>query len=246
MAVPATQESLMPKLAPIVATPVPPQVRTLIDEAIHSTISKAYEAQTNDGFGRCAAYAIVGARILSLLTEHPYEAVAGSEVIDCGIGGPILVSSDRRTRRAAKTLAELSKYHCWIETHHSQADGSIRDEVVDFTRRHDHLVAETLGVAFTREHDDLFLWEWCDELHDTFPEAFRHHPALKGKKRLWMCAENDCTRLLLHYEEVMPAQFGTLTSAALADFADRVEAATLDAEQATRASAKKAVAPVTA
>ena len=62
---------------PILTASVAPVLRPLIDEVVHRAVSEAI-----DGYMRCVDYAIVGARVLSLLTEVPYLPFAGGEVVD--------------------------------------------------------------------------------------------------------------------------------------------------------------------
>src|SRR5579875_3502407 len=72
--------------APILPVPVPPVLRSLIDQTINAILEEAASSSGLEAgpIGRCGDYAIVGARVLTLLTRHPYVAVSGGELIDCG------------------------------------------------------------------------------------------------------------------------------------------------------------------
>ena len=141
-------------------TPLAPVLRHLIDGAVHRVVS---DATTKDGYMRCAEYAIVGARVLTLLTQVAYRPFAGGEVMDFGDGVLYALCSTRERRRNAKHLSQLSRYHCWIEAKYAGADGASRTEVVDFTVRRDHIAAREMGLPFARTHQ-RFLWTWEDEV----------------------------------------------------------------------------------
>lgn len=208
---------------PIIGLPVAPEVRVRIDKVVHSSVANANAVTTSGGFARCADYAIVGARVLTLLTNHRYEAVAGGKVLDCGDRVAAILSEPRRTRRAAKSLAELSRYHCWIISNHASKDLPARTEIVDFTLRHDHLYAKTMGVSFSRQSRPDFLWDWLDAI-DPLPAALGEHPAIKRRSPLQMWVDPECTNLLRKYERDRPSHFSAMTSAALTALADDVEA----------------------
>ncbi len=131
---------------PILAAPIHAALHSVIDAVVHRSVS---EATTKNGYMRCADYAIVGARVLSMPTGARYRPVAGGEVLDFGDGKLFVLGSTRERRRAAKHLSQLARYHCWIEARHTDADGRARTEVIDFTMRHDAMVASMVGVPFT-------------------------------------------------------------------------------------------------
>lgn len=209
---------------PIVTFPVAPSLRALIDKAVHATISHAYKGRRDDGFGSCADYAIVGARVLSLLTEKPYRSVAGGELIDCGSGVVAVLTTDRRTRRSVKTLSELSRYHCWIECEHI-VNSKPRIELVDFTVRHDSLAARTLGLSYNRPEREPFLWCWRDELAQELSRPpLKDHPFVFAQRLtcpMWHQAE--LARLLRDCERGRPQYFAGLTSEVITTLADRIE-----------------------
>ncbi|WP_432263086.1 hypothetical protein [Cupriavidus sp. TMH.W2] len=202
---------------PILAAPVAPVLRHLIDDAVHRAVSGV---TSKDGYMRCADYAIVGARVLTLLTQVTYRPVAGGEVMNFGDGMLYVLCSPRARRRNAKHLSQLSRYHCWIEGKHAYPDGSSRVEVVDFTVRHDHAAASEVGIPFKRMHE-CFLWTWKDE--DVVPPELHSHPAFAKGGLRWRWAERDCTDLLRAYEKERPNHFARQVSRALDLFADRVE-----------------------
>ncbi len=172
---------------------------------------------------RCADYAIVGARVLTLLTHVPYRPFAGGEVMDFGGGALYVLCSTRERRRDAKHLSQLSRYHCWIEAKHTLADGAARTEIVDFTMRHDPVVAREVGMPFSRTTQG-FLWVWEDE--DTVPPELRDHAAFIKKGPRWRWAERECTALLRAYEKERSNYFDHQVARALTLLADQVESAT--------------------
>lgn len=129
---------------------------------------------------RCADYAIVGARVLSMLTGVRYRPVAGGEVMDFGGGNLFALCSTRERRRAARHLSQLARYHCWIEARHTDADGRARTEVIDFTMRHDARVASMVGMPFTGSRG-TYWWGWDDE--HIVPAELRDHPAFAKQGR---------------------------------------------------------------
>jgi hypothetical protein len=202
---------------PILTAPLDAALHPVIDEVVHRSVS---EATTKDGFMRCADYAIVGAQFLTLLTGVRYRPVAGGEVMDFGDGNLYALCSTRERRRTAKHLSQLSRYHCWIEGRHTDADGCVRTEIVDFTMRHDATVAGLLGMAFSREHQ-RYHWGWDDE--HTVPANLHDHPAFAKQGPCWRWAERDCTELLRAYERERPNYFSRQVSRALNLLADQIE-----------------------
>jgi len=202
---------------PILTAPLHPALQPTIDEVVHRSVS---EATTKDGYMRCADYAIVGAQFLTLLTGVSYRPVAGGEVMDFGDGNLYALCSTRKRRRSAKHLSQLARYHCWIEARHTDAGNSKRTEIVDFTMRHDAVVAGMVGMAYTRAHQP-YLWGWEDELG--VPAELRDHPAFAKQGPYWRWGERECTELLRAYERERPDYFGRQVSRALTLLADRVE-----------------------
>lgn len=213
-------------LTPIVTYPVALTLRALIDEAVHSSISRAYEGRRQDGFGSCADYAVVGARVLSLLTKKPYRYVAGGEIVDCGNGVVAVLTTSRQNRRSVKHLSQLSRYHCWIECKHI-VNSESRTELVDFAVRHDPQIAQTLGLPYDRPEREPFLWCWRDELaQDLSRSPLKDHPFVLAQRLtcpMWPQAE--LTRLLRECEQERPHYFAGLTSTVLTALADRIETA---------------------
>jgi len=169
---------------------------------------------------RCANYAIVGARVLSVLTDVRYLPVAGGEVMDFGEGNFYALCTTRERRRTAKHLSQLARYHCWIEARHTGDDGLARTEVVDFTVRHDAAVASAVGMAFTRAHRAYF-WGWENE-HGV-PAELQDHPVFAKHGPRWRWAERECTALLRSYERERPDYFGRQVGRALNLLADQIE-----------------------
>lgn len=202
---------------PILAAPIRAALHPVIDEVVHRSVS---EATTKDGYMRCADYAIVGARVLSMLTGVRYRPVAGGEVMDFGSGNLFALCSTRERRRAARHLSQLARYHCWIEARHTDADGRARTEVIDFTMRHDARVASMVGMPFTGSRG-TYWWGWDDE--HIVPAELRDHPAFAKQGPRWRWAERECTVLLRAYERERPNYFGRQVSRALHLLADRIE-----------------------
>ncbi|MFX7784309.1 hypothetical protein ABTJ92_18970, partial [Acinetobacter baumannii] len=106
----------------------------------------------------------------------------------------------RKARRSARKLSELKDYHCWIEALHPMPDGSLRREIIDFTMRHDPLVAEVCGLPFTRSHRHDYLWAWQEEIAP-LPLAARAQLPPQSRSGDWMWVDQDCLRLLKKYEQ---------------------------------------------
>jgi len=212
-----------PPAKPIFEIPVPARLRTLIDESLNFTLEEIYADRFMGAFGKCADYAIVGARVLSKLLDQPYVPVAGGEIIDCGDGMFIVLFPSRTSRRNARNLSELMEFHCWIQSFHAVPDRKPRLELVDFTVRHDRDSAHALNVGFTRQPEENYLWDWSEELDREIPPAVRDHPALRGRRKGWMWTDRACTRLLLKYEKENDAFFGKLTALVLNRLADKLE-----------------------
>jgi hypothetical protein len=209
-----------------VKVPVALGLRPFIDEAIHSVIENAVQQTglSNGSLFRCADYAIVGGRVLGKLTSHSYLAVAGNAIIDCGTGRFLVLAPSRRERRKAATLSQVSGYHCWIQSLHTAPGDRPRLEMIDFTLRHDWAAAEALHVPFTRCNARWYLWDWSDALEPIPPEVHKRLGPSRGACS-WMWEDAYCTRLLRKYEREYDAAFEKLTSLAIIQLCDRLEAA---------------------
>jgi len=201
-------------------------LRPLIDQTVNAILEEAAsDSKLEAGpIGRCGDYAIVGARLLTLLTRHPYVAVSGGELIDCGSGRYVVLNPARAARRTARKLSEVREYHCWIQSQHEVAPNQTRVEIVDFTARHDEQVANLLGVPFTRTAAPSYLWDWEDAMGDV-PEDARAHMNTTRKKLDWLWEDANCTRLLHKYEKDYDALFGRLTALAILRLAESFETA---------------------
>lgn len=202
---------------PILTAPVERALHPVIDEVVHRSVS---EATTKDGYMRCADYAIVGAQLLTLLTGVRYRPVAGGEMMDFGDGNLYALCSTRERRRTAKHLSQLARYHCWIEARHAGTEGDVRTEIVDFTMRHDALVAAEVGMPFSGVKQ-TYLWGWTDE--HKVPAELHDHPAFAKQGPHWRWPERECTELLRAYERERPSYFGRQVSRALNLLADQIE-----------------------
>ncbi|MDN0083222.1 hypothetical protein QU487_10710 [Crenobacter sp. SG2305] len=212
-----------PSGKPVFEMPVPTAVRDLIDNALNVTLQEEYAYRPIGTVGKCHDYAIVGARVLTLLLDHPYMAVAGGEQIDCGDGKFAVIYPNRNTRRQAKHLSEMSQFHCWIQATHTVA-GKKRIEIVDFTARHDGEFAKALSIEFTRNITENYLWAWNDEIEQRIPATLRDRPSMRGLKKELMWVDEVCTRLLHDHENEKDAYFGNLASRVLNRLADSIEA----------------------
>lgn len=207
--------------------PVPTAVRDLIDDALNVTLEEEHAHRPIGAIGKCHDYAIVGARVLTLLLDHPYTAVAGGELIDCGDGKFAVLYPSRASRRQAQHLSEMSQFHCWIQATH-KVTGEPRLEIVDFTARHDGEFAKALNIEFTRKITENYLWGWRDEIEQRIPASLRDHPSMRGLKKGMMWVDGACTRLLQDHEKAKDARFGDLTSRVLNRLADSIEALNTD------------------
>lgn len=205
--------------------PVEPALRDMIDAALNEVMEQAAaEARLSMGtLGRCADYALVGARVLRLLFKRPYIAMSGGEIIDCGNGLYIALHPGREARRRAHKLSELKDYHCWIEALHPMPDGSLRREIIDFTMRHDPLVAAVCGQPFTRPHMRNYLWEWHEEIAP-LPLAARAQLPPKSRTGDWMWVDQDCLRLLRKYEQDHDGLLDRLTGQVLHKLVESMQA----------------------
>ncbi|WP_433692011.1 hypothetical protein [Herbaspirillum seropedicae] len=198
----------------------------MIDEVLNRVIEEAaLDAELSAGsLGRCADYALVGARVLSLLLNHKYEALAGGEIIDCGNGVYVVLFPSRKSRRHARLLSDLKDYHCWIQASHRSSNGTENVEVIDFTSRHDQLWAEKFNVAYTKEQSPRYLWEWQENIP---PVPLEVRPQLSANRKTgnWMWTDPDCMRLMKKYEKDYDAVLSELTAKVLHALADSIEIA---------------------
>ncbi|WP_231602624.1 hypothetical protein [Herbaspirillum chlorophenolicum] len=221
----ASDASPSPSPGAVLSMPIDPATRDLIDAALNTVMeSAAADASLSMGtLGRCADYALVGARVLSLLLNRPYVAVSGGEIIDCGDGLYVVLFPSRDARRRARKLSDLKDYHCWIEALHSMPDGSHRLESIDFTARHDRLVADMFDIPYTRQDGRDYLWEWHDRIPEV-PMQARHQLAANGRNGDWMWTDKNCLRLLRLYEEEHDSLLNTLAGKVLHALADAMQA----------------------
>jgi hypothetical protein len=217
----STSLPIQPAAKPIFEIPVPLAVRDFIDEALNTTLEEAHAHRGVGPIGKCHEYAIVGARVLSLLLNHPYTAVAGGEAIDCGDGMFAVIFPSREARRKARHLSEISQFHCWIQATHTLA-GKQRLEIVDFTTRHDGEFARALNIGFTRHITENYLWDWSDAINSRIHEVLLDHPSMRGLKKELMWIDRACTRLLHDHERESDAYFGNLTFKVLSRVADNL------------------------
>ncbi|BEV14450.1 hypothetical protein HBDW_12380 [Herbaspirillum sp. DW155] len=209
----------------VLGFPVEPAMRHLIDAALNAVMEDAAaQARLTMGtLGRCADYALVGARVLRLLLNRPYTALSGGEIIDCGGGLYVALHPGRKARRSARKLSELKDYHCWIEALHPMPDGTVRREVIDFTARHDPLVASVCGLPFAREHVSNYLWAWHEDIAP-LPLAARAQLPPQSRSGDWMWTDRDCLRLLKRYEQDHDGLLDHLTGQVLHKLVEAMQA----------------------
>lgn len=209
---------------PLIGMPVAPQLRDLIDSALNTVMEHAAaEAALSAGtLGRCGDYALVGARVLSVLLGHPYVAVAGGEIIDCGGGRYIVLFPSRKARRHARKLSDLTDYHCWIQAEHGLPAGGVRREWIDFTVRHNRQVAGVFDVPYLAA-DQNYSWEWQDSIAPV-PAAVRPQLSANGNGGDWMWREAVCMRLLRKYAQEHETLLNRLTADVLNQLADMLDA----------------------
>ncbi|WP_374349504.1 hypothetical protein [Chitinimonas sp.] len=205
------------------ALPVSPAIRTALDCAIQSVLGRIYAQQA---LGRCATYAIVGARVLSEVLKHPYYPVCGGQVLDCGNGMYIVFYPGREERRRARRLGDMRDYHCWIQAQRKCAGSTrTRIEIVDFAARHDRASAEMLGVPFERASDLDYLWVWEDVQALAFPDSLRSHPDMRSRRPAWQWVDEKCTRLLLDMQAAQPGFYRQLSEAVIASLGEHASPA---------------------
>ena len=210
--------------APLIGMPVVVPLRDLVDSALNTVIERAAaEARLAAGtLGRCGDYALVGARVLSVLLDRPYVAVAGGEIIDCGGGRYIVLFPSRKARRHARKLSDLKDYHCWIQAEHGLPQGGTRLEQVDFTVRHNRQVAGVFRVPYLAADQD-YLWEWQDVIVPV-PAEVRLQLSANGNGGDWMWCDAVCMRLLHKYAQEHETLLQQLTADVLNQLADMIDA----------------------
>ncbi len=140
-------------------------IRPLIAASVNSVLRSLYP---DTYCSLCHAHAIVGANLISVVTDRVYRPVAGLAVIDCG--GDFIDLTDN----AAFANPGGGAFHCWIES----ADPAIPEtEVVDLTFRHNHEYAARNGKQWRAPHPPDYLWGPRSEIVvqaalDALPPAF--------------------------------------------------------------------------
>lgn len=132
---------------------IPLEIRDLIDEVVHTVIAETYRHFPQGLESRCAIYAIVGARTLSLLTGSPYNPVCGAQLIPLADGTPYVLCPAEEDIQTAIALHQLRDYHCWIESVRGD-----KVEVVDFTLRHSNAASGLLGLVPLIGTDETYAW----------------------------------------------------------------------------------------
>jgi hypothetical protein len=207
----------------VLQLPVPVIWRDMIDTALHTTMAEKYAERKLGAFGRCAEYAIVGARVLRLLLNLPYVAVGGSQIMACSDTEHILISPTRSERRHARNLSEMQFYHCWIQCEHAALGQASHIETIDFTVRYDTVTAELIGTPFKLPYPGDYHWGWGEEYDLPIPHSLRNNPALRGREHGWLWTDTVCLRLLRKYEKENEAYFAQTTSTVLHKIADQME-----------------------
>lgn len=196
-------------------------LRDLIDEALHFVITRNYP-KSNQGLGKCPVYASLGAKVLSSIFGRPFVAVAGGQITDFGGGMYVVACHTRSERRNARSLEDLSKYHCWIQSEIFVPGHRHRVEIVDFTVRHDRLMAEELGYPYLIQNQRDYLWCWHDEL--VMPSELMNHPDLGGhKERFWIWKDERCTLLLKENEKKHQAHYDEMAGEVFQRLGRRIE-----------------------
>lgn len=121
-------------------------IRPLIAASVNSVLRQLYP---DTYCSLCHAHAIVGANLISVVTDRVYRPVAGLAVIDCGGDFIDLTDNDAFANPAG------GAFHCWIES----ADPAIPEtEIVDLTFRHNHEYAVKNGKRWNAPHPPDYLW----------------------------------------------------------------------------------------
>ena len=204
--------------------PVPVIWRDMIDMALYEEMEKKYLNRSLGAFGRCAEFAITGARVLRLLTgKKDYLAVGGGQIVDCGSGEYILISPTRGERRKAQNLADMKFYHCWIQREQLGSGHCLAMEYVDFTVRYDKATADILKRPYQRENPAPYSWGPAAAYDLPFPASLADNPVLRGRQSGWLWRDPVCVRLLRKYENENDDYFSQMTSQVLHNIADRIE-----------------------
>ncbi|WKZ86469.1 hypothetical protein N5B55_05830 [Ralstonia pickettii] len=153
---------------------------------------------------------------MSLVTQQPYVAVSGSAVIECDGGQRIALQPSRANRRRARSLSQLDSYHCWIRAAY-EANGVATQEVIDFTVRHDALVAKEYGYRISRMLP-RFIWTTIPSIGG----ADVHGQSAQGQFPPYQ-EMADLTALLRLYERDFGGLFTKLTGPALQWLAGEIE-----------------------
>jgi len=192
--------SAVPQHSGVIAFPVPQTWRDIIYSVIYEVMEDNYENVKRGAFGKCAEFAIIGARVLKSLTNAPYKAVGGGQIMDCGDNEYVLITPTRNERRNAKNLSDMRFYHCWVQLADDACMplGSI--ELVDFTLLYDRLTAQILNKPYTITQSTGYFWGDAKELDLPIPEILTKHPSLKERQSGWYWTDSICCKLLLKYE----------------------------------------------
>ncbi len=207
-------------------------IRPLIAASVNSVLRQLYP----DSYSSlCHAHAIVGANLISVVTDRVYRPVAGLAVIDCG--GDFIYLTDNE----AFANPAGGAFHCWIES----ADPAIPDtEIVDMTFRHNHEYAVKNGKQWNAPHPPDYLWGPRSEIVvqaalDDLP------PSFDGK--VWLHETDEGWSFMTrHLAEHMNASV-VLTAKALQELQSRLPAgstalaALTTPREAARASATDSV-----
>ncbi|MBC3861047.1 hypothetical protein H8K32_02960 [Undibacterium jejuense] len=214
--------STTPHHSSVIEFPVPQAWRDIIYTVIFDVMEDNYASVKRGAFGKCAEFAIVGARVLKILTNAPYKAVGGGQIMDCGDEQYVLITPTRNERRNARNLAEMKFYHCWVQLDaQSMSTGGI--EFVDFTLLYDRLTAHLLNKPYTLSNSAAYFWGDAKALDLPIPASLNNHPSLKERQSGWYWTDSICCRLLLKYENENAAYFSALTSKILYRIADEAE-----------------------
>jgi len=215
--------STAPQHSGVIAFPVPQIWRDIIYSVIFDVMEDNYANIKRGAFGKCAEFAIVGARVLRILTNAPYKAVGGGQVMDCGGGEYVLITPTRNERRNARNLADMKLYHCWVQLASDEylPTGSV--EFVDFTMLYDRITAGLLNKPYTLTNSTAYFWGDAKEMDIPIPASLSTHPSLKERQSGWYWTDSICCKLLSKYEHENAAYFSALTSKILYRIADEAE-----------------------
>ena len=195
-----------------------------IDGALYEVMEEKYSGRRMGASLKCAEFAILGARVLRLMSGLAYLPVAGSQIVDFGNQQFTLISPTRTERRSAKNLSDIRQYHCWIQCKHPTPESNTeRLELIDFTDRYADKIAALLDhspISFPKRN---YFWDWADAVDFPIPENLLSHPSVRPRKSGWRWMDNTCTRLLNKYESENEVYFSITTSQVLNRLADNAE-----------------------